>query len=92
MGRKASITFGHAFSLYADYAKQRLKSHHEIVGIRQRYLQHLDVRHLAAIKRLEIIALHNEIGTAPPEAQAGRKAQMYTCWTIKLPTLAFESF
>lgn len=75
MGRAKSATFGNAFDLYAQYAR-RLKSYDEIIGLRNRYLKHLENRKLTTISRSEVQALLYEIGEKSGETAANRAIEL----------------
>lgn len=76
--RKAD-TFGAAFNLYAAYAKQHLRSWEEILGLRNRYLKHLENRKLRTITRLELQTLHTEIGAKAGKTAANRTIELISC-------------
>lgn len=76
MSRKASLTFGSVFSLYSNYAKSRLRSYGEIVGLKTRYLRHLEARRLSSITRLELQQLHSEIGATAGHTAANRALEL----------------
>ncbi len=69
-------TFGEAFDLYAKYAKEHLKSFHEVIGLRNRYLKNLEKRKLHTISRYELQVLHTEIGNSAGRTAANRAIEV----------------
>lgn len=78
MKRACTATFTQAFDFYARFAKEHLKgkTYREVLGLRNRYLKHLDKRHLSTIKRIELQELHSSIGSKAGKTAANRTIEL----------------